>query len=155
MIEKIEENEFLKHFSAMGEAANFFLLDSFSHAEREMNDKIAGELFGVEIAKIPATAEDHKVDAKVGIELKNATLADLLAFDNGVLSEWTTNKFAEIWAKAQRESLTVSMQFPLQTKLDGRELLGHVTPSRARLPSQGTLARRLPTRAQRVSHAKH
>jgi hypothetical protein len=126
MAKRMEEEEFLKHFTAMDGAAKFFLFDSFKHVEDEMRDRIADELFGREIHKIPATEDDHKIAAQAGEKLKEGTVADILGIDDEVLSESTLTKFSEIWVKAQEDSRTILLQFPLSKKLQGRELLGHI-----------------------------
>ncbi|MCZ8023689.1 MAG: hypothetical protein ACK5FG_10395 [Chryseotalea sp.] len=127
MIEKIEEDEFLKHFSNMGEAAKFFLSESFMYAEREIKHCVAEELFGQRIQNLEPTKEDFDIVRLASEKLKDATTNDLLNFDSDVLSKWTQDKFSDTWNKAQIDSLKTSMTFPNNKELGGQDLLGHVT----------------------------
>jgi len=127
MIEKIRDNETLIHFSNMGEAAKFFLNESFQYAEKKLRHWIADEIFTEKIKLIQPTLEDLEVIKDVEKKLSSANLHEILKYDIEVLSKKTQERFNETWLLAQRESLTKKLLFSPKKELGGQSLMGHVT----------------------------
>lgn len=124
MSKKENEDEILSSYTNLSEAIRFFLYESFRYIEHEIRGCIAGQIYGEKLKSIDTTEEDKKIVREFSDKIE--TTLDLIKFDRNPISEDTLTRLTVAWNEAQEEAERVSLRFPLNKELSGRDLMGHV-----------------------------
>lgn len=117
-------NHDIEIYSKLGEAINFYLSESFHYLNEALVYEYASIIFSADIDKIDPTDADRRLIENLNLP---ENPVELLQIDNiEALTDKTTSKMADSWAKAQQIARLKQHSFGHQHEIKTIEILGHL-----------------------------